>query len=667
MISFLNIFSSLLNANRLSAYLIISFFLKSISLLLNKKIKTILINYDDFFRLNSENDFDLIENSNAFFFIEINIVNNIADKKIQNIISEIEKSNRFKNRIFISIIIDSKNYVYVDEIFSSIPLKYHKLIFFNYDDNLISNSKAKNFDNLSFHILIFFEKLINDSSLSLAQRFYYKNLSRFFEHLISRNNKLLQNSENKIFNKKNYKDKDDYLLVNIKSDISVPESARQLDLLIPNYKDIFKIFLKAINSSIYSNKNVNLDNLSNVDESIKKIKTSISPKSWKKVLITGWYGTETIGDKAILGEVLYFIKACSPDCKIAITSINDMVIKQTIKELDLLEGAEILSIDKAHDKKIIKGMDAIIIGGGPLMESSRMNNLLKIFIEGFRQQKPNIIFGCGIGPLNTDEIKRITKHILMLTSSGFVRDRESLALASELFPNHNLEVACDPAFAYVRRWRNSNIDNNELQKDKFNAVGLLLRSNTKEFRKDLSKKNLELKNHLFTKKISEIIGHNKMPPFATVKLLYMNAPFIGGDDRGFNRKLYKNIKNIDKVEFLREYVSLNEQINNISKLRCSIAMRYHGHIFCIALGIPFVSINYTSKKGKISSLLKRISYSQYSIIWEDLSVKKDIRKFDKIDTNKEDITKHLLAESDRLVMKLYDTYKKLFNVNLNSY
>lgn len=166
--------------------------------------------------------------------------------------------------------------------------------------------------------------------------------------------------------------------------------------------------------------------------------------------------------------------------------------------------------------------------------------------------------------------------------------------------------------------------------------------------------------------ISKLIS-SKLRNFKnSIELLYMNAPWIGGDDRLFNRKLIKNIDLNDNVRIHRDYYTLEQQIENISDMAFTIAMRYHGHIFSIALGIPFVSIDYTGENGKVSSLLNRIDYTNRSYLWEQIVTSNEFEKIDNIEGQRDKISKKLLLETDRLVSELYSTYEIVFNVNLNS-
>ena len=202
-----------------------------------------------------------------------------------------------------------------------------------------------------------------------------------------------------------------------------------------------------------------------------------------------------------------------------------------------------------------------------------------------------------------------------MSTAGFLRDQASHDLMKKLVPNLRLSVACDPAVGFVRRWSKRNSEH----KLKSNSVALLVRANTSEFAPNMSKKELANKNKISAKVICSLFADYVEQHNSKVDLLQMNAPYVGGDDRIFNRLIGYSLPKSVPVNFHREYLSLDEQMSYLNDSSISIAMRYHGHIFSMAMGIPFVSIDYTGKEGKVSSLLNRINYSKNSIIWNDLS------------------------------------------------
>jgi polysaccharide pyruvyl transferase WcaK-like protein len=390
-----------------------------------------------------------------------------------------------------------------------------------------------------------------------------------------------------------------------------------------------------------------------------------NPKSWKQVLITGWYGTETAGDKAILGEVLHFIKSCSPDCKIILTTIFDHISLQTNLELDDLKNVQLVDIKEAHLPAWVEKADAVIMGGGPLMESQSMIDVWRIFKEANRQEKARIVFGCGVGPIHTPEIEEVTIAILQMTTAGFVRDEESYHYAGRLFKDHVLKFACDPAVGFIHRWRKERlaIGHNGTT----NRIAGLVRENTNEFVPNQSKSALFDFNTTIAKKLAAILEPACSNNQLQADLLHMNAPWIGGDDRIFNRILEQTFTDPSLIRTERKYLTLEELIGTLYTAKASMAMRYHGHIFSMALGVPFLSIDYTGKQGKVQSLVERIGYDQWSEKWENINPDRATKRLNTLIDERAHWSNYLLTQTDNLVNLLHNTYEEVFHIEVNEF
>lgn len=382
-----------------------------------------------------------------------------------------------------------------------------------------------------------------------------------------------------------------------------------------------------------------------------------APSKWRHVLITGWYGTETHGDKAILGELLDFIYRHSPHCRITLSTIYSKISSQTALELDGLEHVRMLDIDRCSDPGVIETVDAVIFGGGPLMESAEMLNVWKIFAEANRQQKARVLFGCGVGPIHSEPVRLQTASILSMTSAGFLRDAESHAFASRLCPDHVLHYACDPAVAFVHRWRERRMPvapGNAL------PVVALLRANTPEFKSVASPVDIERANADAAKQIASGLERVCAARNTTVDLLHMNAHWVGGDDRIFNRRVADFFEAPARVSVVRDYLPLERHLEVLSQAGVAVAMRYHGHIFCMALGIPFLSIDYTGRAGKVASLVRRIGYDAWSEEWKQVDTNRASTRLQRLMDERDHWSDYLLARTGELVQQLDQTYAAVF-------
>jgi polysaccharide pyruvyl transferase WcaK-like protein len=417
--------------------------------------------------------------------------------------------------------------------------------------------------------------------------------------------------------------------------------------------------LSTILRNMVRKRNLSTWNYSSIEDKMARQTTSVNVKEWKTVLITGWYGTETQGDKAILGEVLHFVKSASPNCKIILTTLHNAISEQTKLELRDLDGVELVKLEEAHLPFVISQTDAVIVGGGPLMESPSMKDIGNIFLEAFRQNKSRIIFGCGIGPIYSSEVERVTRYLLSVCNAGFVRDKESYDFANKLFPNHSLKFACDPAIAYVSRWRKEN--KIVYSPNGQHIIATLLRANTNEFSPESNPEKLRISNELLAQKVAISLDSIAINTGASYALLHMNAPWVGGDDRIYNRILASQLATTTKINLVREYLTFEEHMEALSHCNSALAMRYHGHIFCMAMGIPFLSLDYTGKSGKVSSLVNRIGYGNWSIKWDDIDPVSMTALYEKLMIDKVQWSAYLISEADKLVQLLHQTYQEVFN------
>jgi polysaccharide pyruvyl transferase WcaK-like protein len=385
------------------------------------------------------------------------------------------------------------------------------------------------------------------------------------------------------------------------------------------------------------------------------------PADWRHIIITGWYGTETTGDKAILAEALHFLKRYAPDCRVTLTTINRNISDQMQRELADLRDAAQVEITAAADPALIATADAVMMGGGPLMESQAMKHVWRIFAEANRQRKARIVFGCGVGPLHSEEVRQLTAAVLQMTTAGFFRDQESLQYAHQLAPDNDFAYACDPAVAYMRRWR-LRLQAEEIEPGGGLRLASLLRANTGEFVPGKSRSELQAVNRQAAQRLAAILETVCRAAPAQAHLLHMNAPWIGGDDRLFNRLIAAEFTDPDAALLAREYLSLEGLIRSLAAADAAVAMRYHGHIFCMALGIPFLSINYTGKRGKVQSLLERVGYDQWSENWSQIDPDRAAAHLQQLLAERVYWSQYLQEQTDKLVAGLHQTYADVFHI-----
>ncbi len=385
------------------------------------------------------------------------------------------------------------------------------------------------------------------------------------------------------------------------------------------------------------------------------------PSKWRHVLITGWYGTETAGDKAILAELLRFLHTHAPGCTVTITTLDRKVSQQTALELVDLQGVKVLRIEDAWHPAVIEMADAVIIGGGPLEEIRYTEHIWRMFVEANRQRKARIIFGSGIGPLYTDHMRELVSGICQMATAGFVRDEESRQYASRLGASIPLGCGCDPALAYVARWAASH-GRKIAEEVTRPSILSLARANTTEYVADARGLALQRLNRQLAQQMASILGSLVETRDATVRLLPMHTVWVGGDDRVFNRDIAAFLGHHDSVYLERAYLTLPRLLEMLYEGDAAVVMRYHAHLFCLALGIPFVSIDYTGHRGKVRSLISRIGYEQWCETWDRIDAGRASSRLAEALDEREYWSRYLQDQTSILVAGLHRVYSEVFGV-----
>jgi polysaccharide pyruvyl transferase WcaK-like protein len=133
----------------------------------------------------------------------------------------------------------------------------------------------------------------------------------------------------------------------------------------------------------------------------------------------------------------------------------------------------------------------------------------------------------------------------------------------------------------------------------------------------------------------------------------------------FNKKVEESFTDESHINCIREYLTLEEHLQRLNTADVSLAMRYHGHVFSMALGIPFLSINYTGEEGKIENLVNRIGYHEWSVPWTEINVETTSKQLQKLIEEREMLSSYLLEQTNLLSEKLYRTYRDVFGVEIN--
>ncbi|MCR9295587.1 MAG: polysaccharide pyruvyl transferase family protein [bacterium] len=320
-----------------------------------------------------------------------------------------------------------------------------------------------------------------------------------------------------------------------------------------------------------------------------------------KVLLCGWYGTETLGDKAILGGIVHAARLAGIT-EFDLASIEPYISRYTIHQMPELGIEQVLGLVEA--KKAVSRGDykAVVIAGGPLMSPiNYVRDLRDLFLEARKKGSATIVAGCGVGPIHhADRINnRALREIFELSTACVLRDKASVnSLAKLSVLDFNSKTILDPAFVWIK---------NELRSkntvSKSNCLLLALRDlPVNEYHNQLSPLEQENLRARYENEILQAVKYiRSSSPDTTILPFCMHKYAVGGNDRVFYRRLFR--EHPDILEQLdSRHRSPAEDLEMFRTCSGVLAMRFHSVVFSLATSTNFIALDYTVG-GKIPGLL----------------------------------------------------------------
>jgi len=378
-----------------------------------------------------------------------------------------------------------------------------------------------------------------------------------------------------------------------------------------------------------------------------------------KVCILGWYGTETIGDRAILVGIYSFLLKSFDNLEIKLGSLYPFYSKRMIDEDKSLYREALKkeinielfnSRNKAEVDRYLEESELIIMGGGPMMHINELFMIEYAFKRAKKLKKKTGIIGCGIGPLFEEKYKRSAINIVRNSDIVVLRDEKSKEyldrICAELkydIEKKDIKVSFDPAvecaIKYLENCKKPSSMNDEII------------VNLREFPGDYSKENDKDRiNNLLEKFIVDLSHKFKDKK---IRLIPMHYFAIGDDDRAF-LNMIKLKNDLPNVFVQNEIMSLQETMDTFYNAELNIGMRFHSVVLQTILSGKNYIMDYTEPNiGKISGFIIDIDkVGFYKDRFISLQSEKNIN-IDKFSF--ENCDEKFVYDSDKVKLRL-DTY-----------
>lgn len=331
------------------------------------------------------------------------------------------------------------------------------------------------------------------------------------------------------------------------------------------------------------------------------LKSVKKDKSMFRLFIVGWYGTETVGDKAILGGIIEdYTSRFGNKLEIVIGSLYPFITERTCHELGV--KAKVVSSKTMDLLRYAKSSDEVVMGGGPLMDLEDLYVPLISFRIAKLYGNTTVVKGCGIGPVYAKKNEVIIEEVLRRSDKIELRDNKSLDVA-RAWGFSGASLSGDYAKNYIEnnyRSENLNLEQNDV-------LTCYLREWTYEYSRDLTREEFLVLKESFETGIAKLI-RNKAKELGVkkIRLDHMHNFVVGKDDRDFSRyfieKYFADEQELE-VSFNRKLSTVDSIVEEMKRSKFNICMRFHSVLFAQTLGVQFLAIDYT-KGGKIRNFLQ---------------------------------------------------------------
>lgn len=351
----------------------------------------------------------------------------------------------------------------------------------------------------------------------------------------------------------------------------------------------------------------------------------------KRILISGYYGFDNLGDEAILGSMIKMMEQSYEDIEITVLSNK---AEQTSNRYG------VKSIYRYDIFKIMSAMrrsDVFISGGGSLLQDVTSMKTVPYYLGLiFLAQVFNlktIFFAQGVGPLNSKFNRFFVNKILSNMDYISVRDKESKELLEKIGLNSNvINITDDPVYGlYNKNKKDLKYEQKEVKK-----IGVSVRS---------------WNDNSYIESIASFLNNLNQEKNFNVLIL----PFHKGEDIIICKRLKKMLKM--KAEVL-DYTDNFSKVNDIySTLDLFLGVRFHSLVFAALNLVPFIGISYDPK---VSSLIKDFGY-QDLITTKTVTDKLLFKQYSKIIGSLSSVEKSIDEIVKIKSSKTKDSVKQIFN------
>ncbi len=359
-----------------------------------------------------------------------------------------------------------------------------------------------------------------------------------------------------------------------------------------------------------------------------------------KVVISGYYGFNNMGDESILTALITDLRNNIPDIDITVLSENPEITMKNHK-VKAVHRKNPISIIKA-----IKNSDLLISGGGSLLQdvTSKRNVLYYLFIMylGILMNKKVMIYSQGMGPIRSRFNRRLTKRVLEKIDVITLRDSRSERFLKEInLRNPNVIVTADPVIALVQddleTGKNILIEEG-VEFGERKTVGFVIRG--------------QAKNGKFIMNLCKLA--DRLIEEDDLNVVFI--PFHHGQDLN----ILKTIEEVadERVICLHDEYTIKELLSIIGNMDLVVGERLHSLIFASVMKVPIIALSYDPKINNYMGYLSEKVFSDIDEIDFEKLHREILMKLEKEEKGEDELAERIDFLKEKLSRNT-DEIKKL--------
>jgi polysaccharide pyruvyl transferase CsaB len=296
-----------------------------------------------------------------------------------------------------------------------------------------------------------------------------------------------------------------------------------------------------------------------------------------KVVLSGYYGFNNVGDEAILYSIIQALRHLNPDIGITVLSNNPEHTEATY-------GVSAINRWKINDiKNALKEADGLISGGGSLLQDQTGPKSIPYYAGVMKlaqwEKKPVFVYAQGMGPINKGYNKWIVRRVLNKTNGITVRDDASKHLLESIGVKKDIKVVPDPVMGLQMAEQNSD------WLDSLDLKGSIISVTVRDWPSQVN----------FKEKIALALDKCVQNQYNVVFV-----PMHGEHDDITSREISKMMK---EKSYVAPYdASIEEKITIIGQTDVLVGMRLHSLIFASINSVPFIALSYDPKIDAFAEL-----------------------------------------------------------------